>query len=399
MKRILKTIRVKDKSDGLISFVTIALAIFGLVMAVSASMTSADNSSRLLIVQTAKQFVYFIISYIGMVLASKYFSFKKLKPLIMPLSIAMTLLLLFTLFFDPVNGAQAWIRLPLVVMEFTIQPSEFAKVSTILLVAMYVGDVSRNTKRSAKEILSPVFLIIAIQAFIILFLQDDLGSAIVLMAIAVFTLLIPSHPKIRLAQNIGLILLTIGIVAAGFLLTDRGLALIASTNLLKNYQLARFTDYANPFLNITGSGYQLAGSLVAFSRGSIFGQGLGQSIQKYGYLPEARTDFILSLIAEELGFIGVMAVMVLYGLLIWRLLYYAVKVVSEKDKIVLVGTVAYLFVHFIFNVGGITATIPLTGVPLLLLSSGGSSTMAIMLAIGLSQNVISRYNSTKRRRA
>lgn len=397
MKKRFKLFRVVDKSDGWINFATIFLALIGIVMTVSASMTAAGNSTNLLINESVKQLVYFVVSYFVMVVISKRFNYRYVKKLIMPISIVMIFLLLATLAFKGVNGAQAWIRISIPFISFTIQPSEFAKVSTIILIAMFIGDISPNTKRTSKEILSPVFWIIAIQVFIILVLQRDLGSAIVLLVVAFIALLIPSHPKIRKLQNLGISLLILGIGASVFLLTDKGLAIVAKTNLLRGFQLARFTDYANPFINITGTGFQLAGSLVAFSRGSLFGVGLGQSIQKYGYLPEASTDFILSLIAEEIGFFGVILIMILYGLLIWRLLYYALKVVKEKDKIILVGTVAFLFVHLLFNVGGITATIPLTGVPLLLVSSGGSSTLSIMLAIGICQNIISKYRRSIRR--
>ena len=391
MKKILKFFRVKEQSDIWISIATIFLALFGLVMAISASMTTASNSSKILIVTTIKQFVYFAAGYGGMVFASKHFSFKKIKNLIFPISIIMLGLLLSTLFFKEVNGAQAWIRLKPGGIAFTIQPSEFAKLTSILLAAVFVGDVSLNTQRSGTEILKKPLYIIFIQAFIILILQSDLGSAIVFLLIMAMVLLIPAHPKIKIHQNIVIILFILGLVGTTFLLTDKGLALIESVGIFKGYKLARFMDYANPFLNRTAGGFQLAGSLVAFSRGSIFGSGLGHSIQKYGYLPEASTDFILSLIAEETGFVGVMLVMILYFILIYRLIYFAMKVRSEKDKMVLFGTAAFLFVHILFNVGGITATIPLTGVPLLLLSSGGSSTMAIMLAIGISQNIISKH--------
>lgn len=391
MRTLIKKLRVVNNSDGLINFITIVLATIGLVMAVSASMTAAENSSRILLLATVKQSAYFIISYLAMVFVSKRFNYKFLKRLIMPLSIFMTLMLLATLFYEPVGGAQAWLRFSWPFMTFTLQPSEFAKISLIVLIAMYLGDISPNTKRTSKEILSPVLWMIFIQTFIILVLQHDLGSAVVLLAIVSLILLIPSHPKLRKIQNFGILMAVVGMALIFFLLTDQGLALIAKSSLLKSYQLARFSDYANPFINISGSSFQLAGSLVAFARGSFFGVGLGQSIQKYGYLPETRTDFILALIAEELGFFGVIIVMVLYGLLIYKLIYYAVKVVSEKDKIILTGTAAYIFIHLFFNVGGITATIPLTGVPLLLVSSGGSSTLAVMIAIGMSQNIISKY--------
>ncbi len=397
MKKRFKFFRLVDKSDGWITFATIFLAGFGLIMAVSASMTDTDNSSKILMLATIKQFAYFIISYIGMMFVSKQFSYKRVRPIIMTISMIMIGLLLFALTFDKVFGARAWIRLPLGFMDFSLQPSEFAKITTLLLIALYVGDVSLNTKRSGGEILKHVLIIFAIQVFIVLFLQNDLGSAVVLFIVGVVALLIPNHPKIRKCQNIVLFLIVIGFVGIAFFLTDDGLNLIGKTNFFQPYQLARFSDYANPFVNITGTGYQLAGSLVAFGRGSMFGVGLGQSIQKYGYLPAARTDFILALIAEELGFFWVSILMIVYGLLIWRLTFYALKVKSEKDKIILVGTSVYLFVHLLFNVGGITATIPLTGVPLLLISAGGSSTLSIMLAIGISQNVISQYRKTKER--
>lgn len=393
MKKILKFFTVKEKSDIWISIATLSLALFGLVMAISASMTTASDSSRVLFITTIKQILYFKVGYIGMVFASKCFSFKKIKNIIFPISILMIGILLTTLFFKEINGAQAWIRLNPRGFAFTIQPSEFAKVTSILMAAVFVGDVSLNTKRSGGEILKKTLYIVFLQVFVIFVFQSDLGSAIVLLLIMAIVLLVPAHPKIRTIQNLVILFSIIGIGGIIYLLTDDGLALLESAGIIKGYKLARFTDYANPFLNMTAGGFQLAGSLVAFSRGSLFGSGLGHSIQKYGYLPEASTDFILSLIAEETGFIGVMTVMILYGCLIWRLTYFALKVRSEKDKMVLFGTAAFLFVHLLFNVGGITATIPLTGVPLLLLSSGGSSTMAIMLAIGICQNIISKYKT------
>lgn len=391
MKKIIKFFRVKEKSDKWITYPTLLLALFGLVMAISASMTTSFNSSRLLLNTTIKQTVFLGAGYGGMVIASKHFSFKKIKNLIFPISLLMIGLLLSTLFFKEVNGAQAWIRLSPGGFSFTIQPSEFAKLTSILMAAVFVGDVSLNTQRSGWEILKKSLYVIFIQAIVIFFFQSDLGSAIVFLLIMAMVLLIPAHPKIKIYQNIVIVLFIVGLAGITFILTDQGLAFIESLGIFKGYKLARFMDYANPFLNMKAGGFQLAGSLVAFSRGSFFGSGLGHSIQKYGYLPEASTDFILSLIAEEAGFFGVMTVMLLYFILISRLVYFAMKVRSEKDKMVLFGTAAFIFIHILFNVGGITATIPLTGVPLLLLSSGGSSTLAIMLAIGISQNIISKY--------
>lgn len=391
MKRIFKWFKVIEGSDSLINVTTILLALFGLVMAVSASMTASDNSIQLLIYATVKQLIYFIISYFGMVFASRLFNYKLVKNLIMPLSLVMIILLLITLLFPETGGAKAWIRLGFGPMQFTLQPSEFAKVTTILLVSMFFGEIPLNTQRTSGEIIKPVLLVIIIQAFIILKPQNDLGSAIVLVLLALFVAFIPSHPKLRQTQNILIILTVLGFGFSIFLMSNTGISMIEKTGILQGYQMNRFTDYANPFSNFTGSGYQLAGSLVAFARGNMFGVGLGQSIQKYGYLPEARTDFILPLIAEELGFVGVFVLMTLYAILLWRLTYFALKVKGERDKMILMGAVIYMFLHILLNVGGVSVFIPLTGVPLLLISSGGSSTMAIMLLIGICQNIISRY--------
>ncbi len=391
MKKFIRFFTVAEDSDQIINVSTLFLAMFGLVMAVSASMTASDNSTRLLLVATMRQLVFFVISYFMMVFLSKIFNYRLAHNLIMPTALLMIGLLLLTLVFEPIGGAKAWLHFNFGPLRFTLQPAEFAKVVNIILVAMFFGDISYNTKRSTSDIIKPVITIVIVQVIIIIFFQNDLGSALVLALLALFVALIPSHPRIRKVQNWAIILIVLGFILSFLFLTDTGINLILKTKLLQPYQLKRFINYTNPFKNLQDGGYQLAGSLVAFSRGNWFGIGLGQSIQKYGYLPEARTDFILSVIAEELGFVGVMVLLIVYAILIWRLLYYALKMKSEKDKMILTGTVIYLFLHILLNIGGVSVSIPLTGVPLLLISSGGSSTMATMAIIGVCQSIISKY--------
>ena len=133
--------------------------------------------------------------------------------------------------------------------------------------------------------------------------------------------------------------------------------------------------------------------MAAFVSGGLFGVGYGKGFLKFSFIFASESDSILAIIVEELGFVfGFMPIVILYGIIIFQLMKYTFLVKSEKDKAILVGTIAYIFIHFLFNVGGVTAFIPLTGVPLLFISAGGSSRMAIMLAIGLSQNVIARHN-------
>lgn len=391
MKKFFKRFSVVEGSDVLINILTIVLAIFGLVMAISASMQASTNSTVGLITTSVKEIIFFTISYVFMVILSKVFNYKLARRLIMPASLLMILLLLSTRLFGETNGAYAWIRIGAGSAQFTIQPAEFAKVSTTVLMAVYLGDVSLHTKRSSWEIISPVFWVVLVQFIIILVPQKDLGSAVILFLITYFIFLIPSHPRLTKYQNRIILLSVLGFFGIVFLLTDTGILFVEKLGILKGFQLDRFKDFANPFRTISTTGYQLAGSLISFSRGGWFGVGLGQSVQKYGYLPEADTDFILPLIAEELGFVGVAFILIIYALLLYRLTYYALKVKSEKDKMILMGTVLYLFFHLLLNIGGVSVSIPLTGVPLLLISSGGSSTMATMSAIGISQSIISKH--------
>ena len=374
---------------------TILLAVFGLIMAVSTNMNAAQDSLMPLINSAIKQLVYLILSCIAMYLAAKFFSFPLVRA-IMPVLVAITICALaITRMFAPVNGAYAWIRLPIPGFEVTIQPSEFAKIMMIFIVAYFFGDKKPNEK-TGWEVIKKPFYIMLVFVGIIMVIQKDLGSSLVLLALAFLCFIIPSNKPLRKYQNIALIIMIAGIAAVLFATTEEGIAFIKQyIPFLSGYQITRFELAVNPFVDRYVTGYQLVHSLIAFSRGGLFGLGLGKSLQKYGYLPEARTDFILAIIVEELGFIAFIFIVVLYAIIIYQLFRYAFRVQLERDKIILFGVAMYLFIHFLLNVGGVTALIPLTGVPLLLISSGGSSTMAVMMAIGICQNIIAKDESRR----
>ncbi|MBR3346915.1 MAG: FtsW/RodA/SpoVE family cell cycle protein, partial [Solobacterium sp.] len=130
---------------------------------------------------------------------------------------------------------------------------------------------------------------------------------------------------------------------------------------------------------------------VSFVTGGWFGLGYGNSVRKYTNFPAANTDFILAIVVEEMGVFGFLLIFVPYMIIIVQLFRYALKIRSEQARVILVGTAMYLMIHSFFNIGGVTGMIPLTGVPLLMISSGGSSTLAFMAAIGLAQAVIDQY--------
>ena len=162
--------------------------------------------------------------------------------------------------------------------------------------------------------------------------------------------------------------------------------------ILKPHQLGRITTWLNPLLDEKGDGWQLVNALVAFSNGGLFGQGFGASRQKYGYIPESHNDFIVAIIYEELGLVGFLLFLIPYCIIIYKMFHYGMKVKETKSKLILYGVGLYFFTHLLVNVGGVSGLIPMTGVPLLLISSGGSSTWAAMIGIGIAQSIIAKYN-------
>ncbi|WP_323610842.1 FtsW/RodA/SpoVE family cell cycle protein [Erysipelothrix enhydrae] len=361
------------------------LNIFGVLMVISGSMTSGSTPKSLVLVGV-KELVFVIVSYIMMVMVARRFSLNYFRKNYAKILLLMVGMLGLTLVFPAINGAKAWINLKIM----TIQPSEFAKIFGILTIATFLADRNKRTSASTFDMVKkPFFIIIAIFVFVVK-AQHDLGSAVVIIGVAYICVLIPSHDKLTRLQKGMFILAGVGIIGLIFLDSSFGISLIEKLN-IPPYMIGRFKTSSNPFLDRYGSGYQIFNGMVAMFKGGLFGMGYGNSLIKYGYLPEAHTDFILAVTIEELGMIGFSVILIGYGTMLFQLVKYSFKVKKESDKVILMGTVAYIMIHFIFNIGGITALIPLTGVPLLFISKGGSSRMAIMIAIGLTQNVISRY--------
>ncbi len=386
------SLRMPYRYDMIIHLCTLILAVFGLFMVASATMGQAGGDVMSLAKTIIKQLVFTVAGYLGMVVMARWFSFERVKRLIAPIVLMTFILLLMALFWE-VGGARAWIKIPIPGQEVTIQPSEFAKVVIIMVIATYLGDI-RNQKLSARDLLRNPLLIVGGFCFIVAILQSDFGSAIVMAGIACICFLVVSHPALARLQRGLVMILLIGVAFTVWILSPMGEHLIESLP-FESYQIQRFTSAMNPFADQYGSGYQLINGLVSFARGGWTGLGYGNSIQKYTNFPAASTDFILAIVVEELGIFGFLVILISYGFLVGRMLMFAMKMKSQRGRVVLVGVSMYFFIHFLFNVGGVTGLIPLTGVPLLMISSGGSSTMAVMIAIGMAQAVIAQYRQKK----
>jgi cell division protein FtsW len=390
MKRFSLSLRLPKGRDLSIQFAMILLNLIGVAMVVSASMSTSSDANALVAV-FIRQSAFMIVGYVAYVIMARWFKFERIKPLILPLAIGTVGVNLVPLLFPEVNGARAWIPLPYI---GSLQPGEFAKLAMLLVIALYLGDLRVQRTKVWDLLRFPFFIFVAL-AVIILVPQSDLGTAVILVFMSIVSFLSINYKRFLPLQLMLLGLIVLGVMVSIFVLSEEGVAFIKDTLPLPGYMLARFENTINPFVNRFGTGYQLVNGLVAFVRGGWFGVGFGQGLQKYGYLPAARTDFILAIIGEEFGFVGVMTVVLLYTVLILSLLMHALRAKDDKSRVVLVGVAMYLFSHFVLNIGGAISFIPLTGVPLLMLSSGGSSTVSIMMALGIAQAIIVRMKKAR----
>ena len=369
-------IKVLRKIDKPLFFVTVFMFLFGLIMIFSASyvkaITMLDNAYYYLIRQAVILCIcLFVFLFIVNIPTQKY---KKNYKLIIYLAIIILCSLYF--FGITVNGAKSWLPLPI----FNFQPSELAKIAIIIYMAYYY-ERNRNNKDDYTITLKPF-----IYAFIVFFLvatQPDLGSAIIIFGISFLVFCaVPLLPVVRrkTTKIIGItILFGIVLISVLFLTGKSG---------LYAYQLQRF-NFLNPCQRYTevGTGYQVCNSYIAINNGGLFGVGIGNSTQKYLYLPESFTDFIFPVIVEELGLIVGIIIVLIYAYIIFRILLIAKKCYTLAHGLICYGVAAYIFIHVFINLVGVLGLLPLTGVPLPFLSYGGSYALCLTIGLSLVQRI------------
>ncbi len=391
------------------------LSFFGSFMVASASMkTFTTNNGLMLLI--AKQFVFVIASYIAMVFFAKFFKWKWIRD--KRKEIIWIVLMIVFLLVPRLNtsqfirtGAYNWIDFK----YFTIQPSEFAKPFIMLLVANALGGLSvypwMKDRMHMKKVgffnrLSQLFrnikvplIGVVLMIIIIVVVQRDFGTAMIIVLIAAAILFLAQHPFLTQIQRILFVLFIAALAMVIFLMSPVGIEFLPKLG-LREFQINRIRSLYNLFdkTAMYNESMQQVRGLYAFARGGLFGVGFGNSIQKYDYLPVAQTDYILAILVEELGFIAFLIVTIGYVWIIFTLFKYAFKINYQPSKLYLMGVATYFFIHYLFNVGGTSAILPLTGVPLLLISSGGSSQMAVFISIGIAQNLIARYEQSRRKK-
>lgn len=266
------------------------------------------------------------------------------------------------------NGSRSWIG----VGAFSIQPSEFMKLAMIAFLAKFLSENQKKITSFKKGLVPSLGLVFT--AFGIIMLQPDLGTGTVMVGTCIVMIFVSGARVIHFAW-LGLI----GV--AGFV------ALVLSAP----YRIKRITSFLDPWEDPLGSGFQIIQSLYAIGPGGLFGLGLGQSRQKFFYLPEPQTDFIFAILAEELGFIGGSFVILLFGLLLWRGIRIALGAPDLYGSFLAIGIITMVAIQVMINVGVVTGLMPVTGITLPFLSYGGSSLTLMLMAIGVLLNV-SRYS-------
>ena len=375
-------------SDFLSAIIYTIIAV-GFVFSASASMKQTTTVSSITW-SIGKQVIIVVIGTVFYHLCSVWISDEKYKKWIDALIVLEIAFLLVAYAWSKTlgsdNGSYSWIYLP----GISFQPSEIAKIIGVQVIASKLSGLRFHDVKKPWEILFKPLLVLVGFFIIIVILQRDMGTGVVFAAIMCICLLVPNHKLLRGTQLFIIVCLICGGFLYCFFLTDPGVEFLRKFEFLQTVA-NRFEAVRNPSYYSDGT-REIFYSLLGISKGKLKGVGLGDSVQKFGYLVSSDADYIFSIIVEETGLFGIAIVFILYALLMGTLLYYAARVEGESDRVCLVGAVAYLFIHFFFNIGGVSGFIPLTGVPLLLLSRGGSAFLSIMCMLGICQNAISRYN-------
>lgn len=357
------------KIDKTLLISVIILSLFGLLMIYSSSTIWASYKFNDPYKYLKSQAIFLLLGYFIINITSKipYPLYKKYSNKLLLSCIILLILVLIPGIGTIRNGSRSWFGIG----PLGIQPSEFAKLGLIIFTSKYLSNNKiKNIKTSVLPILFVVLLI-----FALIMLQPDFGTGVIIV-ISIISLLFISGVNMNFFVKLGLL----------------GLLGVIILVIIAPYRLQRITSFLNPWSDPLGSGFQIIQSLYAIGPSGLLGTGLGNSIQKHFYLPEPQTDFIFSIISEELGFLGVIIIATLFITIIYRGFKISMSQEDNFAKYLSFGITFSIAFQTILNLMVVVGLIPVTGVTLPFLSYGGSSLLVSMLEIGILLN-ISKYNT------
>lgn len=368
-KNIRKT-RSGEYFDYSLLFITIFMMGFGLVMLYSASSYEASmefGNSKYYVISQIKAVVIGVILMV-VVIKLDYHIFK--KPLI-ALAAYFGSILMAMMVLTPIgvsaNGASRWISLA----GFSIQVCEVVKIGVIVFMAFVIEKKAKKLKNIGTFLLCMVF--IGISAGVIALITKDLSSSIIVAGIGVVMLFVA-------CPRISYFVIMIGVGVAG----------VAGAIMIEPFRFERIRVWLNPEKFADEGGFQVLQSLYSLGSGGLFGKGLGNGIQKLGYVPEAQNDMIFTVICEELGVIGGIAVILMFIFMIWRFMIVANNAPDLFGSMLVVGVMAHISIQTVMNIAVVTNSMPNTGVTLPFMSYGGSSILCLLIEIGIVLTVSKR---------
>jgi cell division protein FtsW len=356
----------------LLVLVTLALVAFGLVMVYSATSAPAALARTDPMSYLKKQGVYALIG-VALMIAISRFDYRRLRLLAPGLVlVALGGCLAVLVIGSRINGARRWIE----VGPATFQPSELAKLAIAVWAAAYL--CKRPAPRTLRELWRPIGVLLGVFCLLIL-AEPDLGTTISLVVVLLAVLLISGTPVPTLAAGGG-IAVTLGVIAIWF----------------EPYRRARIFSFLDPWKDPQGAGFQTVQALISLGSGGFLGAGLGNSVGKINYLPEAHTDMILAVIGEELGLLGVTAVIAAYAAFAYAGLRVALACTDPFGKRLAAGIVGLVCGQAVINLAAVLGLAPLTGIPLPFISYGGSSLVIALLGVGILLNIAGRHGAQAR---
>lgn len=382
MKKIKEVNSEKENNNKLDFGMLITIIILlcaGIVMVASASsyyaLSNYNNSNYFLV----RQLVFGIIGFICMLIISKidYKNYKRWGYLFYILCLIL-LVLVLTPLGQTRNGAKRWLGFGALVF----QPSEIMKIGLVIGMSTYL---SLNYKKltSLKGYIIPMLMLVLV--VVVMFMQKHLSGTIV-MVVAAFAIIFTSGIKVKIRYIFLGGIFIVGLLAV-FILMPSG----DSTESNGSFRLDRIVSFLNPEEDIKGGNWQAAQSLYAIGSGGIFGRGLGQSRQKYLWLPEAQNDFIFSVLGEELGLVGTVTILALFTFFIYRGYKIAISAKDMYGSLLATGITSAFALQILVNIAVVTCTVPVTGMPLPFFSYGGTALFINLCAMGILLN-ISRYS-------
>ena len=356
---------LSQQFDRHVLFAALGLLMVGLIMVCSASITMAESKTGQPLYFFIRQFIYALmgLGFAWAVLSIRLFRWQQLAPQLLMMGIILLALVLIPGIGREVNGSARWLPLGPV----NLQVAELMKLFAIIYIADYLQRHQGQIGTAMTGLLAPMILL-GIACFLML-LQPDMGSIVVILSTVVAMLFLGG-------ARVSIFVMMISVLGGLFYLLV----------MLAPYRLQRLQSFMDPWADPFGSGFQLTQALIAFGRGDWLGVGLGSSMQKLFYLPEAHTDFLFSIIAEELGLIGALVVIGLFFMLIWRALSIgrAAELAGQRfGAQVAYGIGIWLGLQACVNMGVNMGALPTKGLTLPLMSYGGSSLIIVCIAIGL----------------